>query len=1221
MILCGPPDSDLANRSRWLAWRCILLGGALLILGAARPALVQTAPVRTGQVGPVAFPAPAAASRPASMPASQPATQAASQPTTQAASQPATAPSSQPAESEITPAAIEAAKTRVQAAQDLPEAQKKQILDAYDQALAQIKVADDWRKRAAQFEEVAKQAPAQLAEAKAKWAKPVEDLTPHVAENAPLGEIEQQVKHAEELDRDARNAVRAIEQQRQDAVDRKTTIRARGEAIHQAVAKITEELTNLATGTSEADQAHRIYLRARRRALYRELAALDKQSAADDARTDLLAVQQDLANRYRTATSQALEKWKLILDTRRAAEAAAVAATASQESMTFRNQPELFAIAEQNKSLARQRVELQDLAAELQESMQPIDEVRRERRDVTDSLDSMVKRINAVGLTEAISALLRRHRAELPNVLQHERNYRRLEAAISKAQAELIDLQDQRAGLADIDRQTRQVMRGLRRPASLQEQEDLRAQVQDLLRTRRKYLDDLIRDYNTFTKNWLDQAQEEHLLIAETDKYAAYIDEHILWVRSTRPLRPADARYTWQAIRWFASPAGWLEVGRGLWSDSLDSPVTDLAGVVVFVLLLWARPRLRSRLQAVDEMASRSYTYAFVHTLEAMALTVLMAVAWPFLVWFLGWRLSTVVATGEFVGALAAGLRDSGVLLATLEIVRHVCRKRGLGETHFRWTAASMAQLRANLVWLEPLVVPSVFVVSTVDAQTSADYRDSLGRLAFIVSAVAVAVFTKRVLPPGAALVGDFLRQHRNGWLDRLRYVWYPVAVGLPAVLAGAAALGYYYTAMQLAGRLMATAGLVFVAIVVRALLLRLLFVGRRRLAIEEARKRQAARPPGPVAEPQAEARPAAPPAGPAGPAPREDQVDLATVDAQTRRLLRVGILFGVAIGLYLIWANILPALGILDRVQLWSTTVEVSQSVPGPGGSTTTQVVRKVVPITLGSICLAGLIVLAAIVAARNIPGLLEITILRVLPLDAGARYAVNAMSRYIITAVGLVIAFSAIGIGWSKVQWLVAAVTVGLGFGLQEIFANFVSGIIILFERPIRVGDTVTIGSISGTVSRIRIRATTITDWDRKELIVPNKEFITAQLINWTLSDPMLRVVVDVGVAYGSDTRQVQTLLEQAARQNPHVLADPPPGVFFVGFGQSSLDFSLRAFVPSVSLAFMVKHQLHMAIDEAFRQAGIEIAFPQRDVHIRSINFEGLGPALRPPDTTGQS
>jgi potassium efflux system protein len=264
---------------------------------------------------------------------------------------------------------------------------------------------------------------------------------------------------------------------------------------------------------------------------------------------------------------------------------------------------------------------------------------------------------------------------------------------------------------------------------------------------------------------------------------------------------------------------------------------------------------------------------------------------------------------------------------------------------------------------------------------------------------------------------------------------------------------------------------------------------------------------------------------------------------------------------------------------------------------------------------------VLAAIVAARNIPGLLEITILRVLPLDAGARYAVNAMSRYIITAVGLVIAFSAIGIGWSKVQWLVAAVTVGLGFGLQEIFANFVSGIIILFERPIRVGDTVTIGSISGTVSRIRIRATTITDWDRKELIVPNKEFITAQLINWTLSDPMLRVVVDVGVAYGSDTRQVQTLLEQAARQNPHVLADPPPGVFFVGFGQSSLDFSLRAFVPSVSLAFMVKHQLHMAIDEAFRQAGIEIAFPQRDVHIRSINFEGLGPALRPPDTTGQS
>jgi potassium efflux system protein len=187
--------------------------------------------------------------------------------------------------------------------------------------------------------------------------------------------------------------------------------------------------------------------------------------------------------------------------------------------------------------------------------------------------------------------------------------------------------------------------------------------------------------------------------------------------------------------------------------------------------------------------------------------------------------------------------------------------------------------------------------------------------------------------------------------------------------------------------------------------------------------------------------------------------------------------------------------------------------------------------------------------------------------------------------------------------VQWLVAAVTFGLGFGLQEIFANFISGLIVLFERPMRVGDVVTVGEVSGVVSRIRMRATTITDWDRKELIVPNKEFITGRLVNWTLSDRVLRIVFRVGVAYGSDTRLVQRLLLKAADEHPSVLTDPPPQALFVAFGDSTLSFELRVYVPGLEVYGAVQHELNSAIDSLFRVAGIEIAFPQRDVHVRSI------------------
>jgi len=194
-------------------------------------------------------------------------------------------------------------------------------------------------------------------------------------------------------------------------------------------------------------------------------------------------------------------------------------------------------------------------------------------------------------------------------------------------------------------------------------------------------------------------------------------------------------------------------------------------------------------------------------------------------------------------------------------------------------------------------------------------------------------------------------------------------------------------------------------------------------------------------------------------------------------------------------------------------------------------------------------------------------------------------------------------LGLQWDHVQWLVAAMTVGLAFGLQEIFANFVSGLIILVERPIRVGDVVTVGTVSGTVSRIRIRATTIVDWDRKELIVPNKTFITDKLVNWTLSDTVLRVVIPVGIAYGSDTEKAKALLLKAAEDHELVLDDPAPSALFMSFGSSSLDFELRAFVGKIGDLLPVRHELHMAIDEAFKANGIEIAFPQQDVHLRTI------------------
>jgi potassium efflux system protein len=358
----------------------------------------------------------------------------------------------------------------------------------------------------------------------------------------------------------------------------------------------------------------------------------------------------------------------------------------------------------------------------------------------------------------------------------------------------------------------------------------------------------------------------------------------------------------------------------------------------------------------------------------------------------------------------------------------------------------------------------------------------------------------------------------------------------------------------------------------------RWLTVAHRRLALLERQKRQ-------VTEQDADTQ-EQPFAGPEilQSTAKDDETTIFQISRQTRRLIDVITLLLPIGALWYVWDDVLPALATLAQKRLW-----------GAAGET---------PVTLGSLAMALLAVVVTVAVTRNVPGLLEMAILRRLPIDRGVRFAITTLLRYTLVVIGTVFAFNEIGIGWGKVQWLIAAMTVGLGFGLQEIFANFVSGLIILFEQPIRVDDVVTIGDVTGVVAKIRIRATTIRRWDQRELVVPNKEFITGRLINWTLSDNVLRREFVVGIAYGSDVSKAERILLEVARANPLVLEEPKPIVIFKNFGDSSLEFELRVYIAGIDNYLPVWHGINCAIDMAFRQAGIEIAFPQRDIHIRSAS-----------------
>jgi small-conductance mechanosensitive channel len=230
-----------------------------------------------------------------------------------------------------------------------------------------------------------------------------------------------------------------------------------------------------------------------------------------------------------------------------------------------------------------------------------------------------------------------------------------------------------------------------------------------------------------------------------------------------------------------------------------------------------------------------------------------------------------------------------------------------------------------------------------------------------------------------------------------------------------------------------------------------------------------------------------------------------------------------------------------------------------------------------------------------------------RILPrfnLAEGAQFIVLRLTHYALMVIGLFLAINLVGIQMTSLAVVFGLLGVGFAFGLQNITSNFVSGVILLFERPVNVGDYIEVGGAVGRVTSINMRSTTIITVDNVTLIVPNSRFIEGVVTNWSVGDPKIRLTVTVGVAYGSDTELVQRLLLEVANNHPEILKDPEPDVIFKEFADSSLNFELRAWIPSPMGRIKIMSDFHYAIDAAFRENNITIPFPQRDVHIQKDN-----------------
>lgn len=242
--------------------------------------------------------------------------------------------------------------------------------------------------------------------------------------------------------------------------------------------------------------------------------------------------------------------------------------------------------------------------------------------------------------------------------------------------------------------------------------------------------------------------------------------------------------------------------------------------------------------------------------------------------------------------------------------------------------------------------------------------------------------------------------------------------------------------------------------------------------------------------------------------------------------------------------------------------------------------------------------------VLVKNIAGILEVTFFSRMKLSKGTPHTITAVLTYFIVTFGSISAFTSLGISWSKIQWIFTALSVGLGFGVREIFGSFVSGTILLFERPIRVGDKVTVGNFSGVISKIRLRSTTLIDDENKEVVLPNQAFVTDRFINWTLNNTITRLQILMKISSSSDLTLARQLVLQAVEEAPKVLKEPSSSLNLVGFSDGAIEHELNVYVPELDDRSETRNFLYQRIDELFKQNNIHIAFKQIDVHLHQTS-----------------
>ena len=819
---------------------------------------------------------------------------------------------------------------------------------------------------------------------------------------------------------------------------------------------------------------------------------------------------------------------------------------------------------ERNRALSRFLVrQTQDLNVLSQDDLR----TKNVLEGLTQAQRNIEEQISTLQGTLVLSRVINRQMQTLPTAKLNDE----LSTSITNVRVHIFEYSQQRDQLYNIDDYIRNLTEKSSEP--LTEGETLA--LNNLLKERQKLLDDIIRSLNSQLNVSINIENNQKQIRSISDTLQRKLQQQSFWVNSNNPMGiewiQTFPKLAFSEMTELAKYMSFGNAGRNLFTVALFTAFF----LLISFLLNWKKSAIKERLSVITGRVNTLKNDSHRYTPEAMLWTLLLALPGT-LMFFTAYNL---IAFLFFNDPMA--LWEWGVRLALywwfFATILSLLRPNGIAYRHFGMPQESnriFQRIIKQSIWIIGLLL-----ISSIPSriETIGYPNDVIGQIMSIV-ALALCLFVVRpLLDRGITEYQNAKTEDgtiRNVSLFKLLRL---VLIIAPASLIVLIVFGYYYTAVYLINRLLDTYFFALFWVFGRYFAYRSITISARRMAYRRLQeKRQKIREQAEEQNTKEEIK-------------EEETIKLSVVNQQIFRvadLIGWVVLFGL---LYVVWSDLVSIAYYLDGVIMWEN---------GEGS--------KVESITLLNLMKALFYILVTYVLVKNIAGILEVVLFSRVKFSKGTPQTIITVFIYTIISIGSVMSFSALGISWTKIQWIFTALSVGLGFGVREIFGSVVSGSILLFERPIRVGDKVTVGQYTGVITKIRLRSTTLLNSDHMEVVLPNQAFVTDRFINWTLNNTITRLQLPINVVYDTDLDVMRKLINQAVSEAPKVLAEPKPEINILNFGENALEHELIVFVGELADRTETTNFLYERINRLFQANGIRFAFKQLDLHLHAQEDE---------------